>query len=58
MQTRQFCRHNFVHIFALYVGVGVSKRFPIVIKIITCNFFVFGGTMCLKIMQLQLHFSP
>ena len=28
-QTRQFGGHIFVHIFALYVGVGVAKRLPI-----------------------------
>ena len=29
-QTRQFCGHIFVHIFALYVGVGVAKWFPVI----------------------------
>ena len=29
-QLRQFGVHIFVHMFTLYVGVGVSKRIPIV----------------------------
>ena len=31
-QIRQFEGHIFVHIFALYVGVGVAKRIPIILK--------------------------
>ena len=42
----QFGAHIFIHIFALYVGVGVAKRIP------TCSFFfVFG-----HLRQLQLRF--
>ena len=35
-QTPQFCSHILVHIFALYVGVGVSKCFPSAIFVSEC----------------------
>ena len=36
-QTRQFRSHIFVHIFALFVGVGVSKCFPTLPPLEVCS---------------------